>query len=42
MDKKEVRDGIDIFTALVKEDELHYTKLCYQLSNFSDLHQIRL
>lgn len=40
--KKEFRDGIESLTALVKEDETRYTKLCYQLSNVTDLHQTQL
>ena len=42
MFKKEVREGIDNLTSLVKEDEIRYTKLCYQLSNVTDLHQTQL
>ena len=40
--KKEFHDGIESLTALVKEDENRYTKLCYQLSNVTDLHQTQL
>ena len=40
--KQEFRDGIDKLTTLVKEDENRYTRLCYQLSNVTDLHQTQL
>ena len=40
--KEEFRDGIDNLNALVKEDENRYTRLCYRLSNVTDLHQTQL
>ena len=40
--KKKVCDGIGNLNALFKEDEIRNTKLCYQLSNVADLHQVQL
>ena len=40
--KKEFREGIENLRSLIKDDEIRYTKLCYQLHNVTDLHQTQL
>ena len=40
--KKEVRDGIYNLTALIREDDIRYAKLCYQLDNVTELHKTQL